>query len=210
MGCSSSSGFKPGQWDPNTGVLNLQRGGAGSKSIKEWPEGKIKRAGPENIRQLKLGFNDLISIPPPAKAGAMRNLEVLELFGNQLTTEALKVAGPELRELRALRVLDLRNNQLRALPPWIGDLANLEKLNVSCNRIESLPPEIGKLEELKELDIQQNVIAEFPAEMANMHSLTTLNYQKNAITELPEHVASLPSLKTVNFMEVKKGAMALR
>lgn len=50
-----------------------------------------------------------------------------------------------LLELRNLRVLSLRQNRLRSIPPAIRELVNLESLNVAGNQLEDLPFEILEL-----------------------------------------------------------------
>ncbi len=42
-----------------------------------------------------------------------------------------------------LRLLDLNDNMLSALPPEIGNLTSLKKLNLGGNLLKELPDEIG-------------------------------------------------------------------
>ena len=85
------------------------------------------------------------------------NLEPrLRIFlANNLFT---KVPSP-LLELRNLRVLSLRNNNLHSISPGIRDLVNLESLNVAGNQLVDLPIEVLHLVSqccLKELILQPN------------------------------------------------------
>ncbi|MCC6453546.1 MAG: hypothetical protein IT328_01250 [Caldilineaceae bacterium] len=51
-----------------------------------------------------------------------------------------------LGNLRSLRFLDLRANQLRHLPPTLHALENLKKLDLSWNKLAAPPPWIHDLE----------------------------------------------------------------
>ena len=64
-------------------------------------------ANPEEVAQLNLAGNDLISLPP------------------------------EIWQLPNLMELYLSGNRLTSLPPEIGQLSNLEKLDLSKNRLTS-------------------------------------------------------------------------
>jgi Leucine-rich repeat (LRR) protein len=56
---------------------------------------------------------------------------------------------PEIGLLTTLEILDLQENQLRALPPEIGRLTELHSLDLRENQLTTLPPEMGKLHGLR-------------------------------------------------------------
>ena len=49
-----------------------------------------------------------------------------------------------------VRVLDVTNNRLQALPDWLFQrFAGLQQLTLSRNRLAALPPDVGMLASLK-------------------------------------------------------------
>ncbi|ELR24633.1 RhoGAP domain containing protein [Acanthamoeba castellanii str. Neff] len=56
----------------------------------------------------------------------------------------------------SVRVLSLRNNQLRQLPPEIGYLKNLEALHLDNNQLTAWPEEMASLRKLKMLTFEGN------------------------------------------------------
>jgi Leucine-rich repeat (LRR) protein len=64
----------------------------------------------------------------------------------------------ELGKLPSLAQLDLRNNQLAALPPALGDAGSLCELRVGFNKLSNLPTTLGMLRNLKTLDIRNNLV----------------------------------------------------
>ena len=86
--------------------------------------------------------------------GDLSNLEILGLFGNQLTGEIL----PELGRLTNLESLYLDDNQLTGeIPPELGRLTNLLQLGLDDNQLTGeIPPELGRLINLEDLTIGGN------------------------------------------------------
>eukprot|EP00741_Cyanophora_paradoxa_P015981 tig00000042_g15427.t1 len=136
-------------WFPWEGRLDL-----GAEGRTEWPTAEIARLGPENIRVLDLGNNELTSIP-----------------------------GAELAKLTNLTGLGLTNNRLTALPPEIGCLAALQALGVGYNRLTALPPEIGCLEALHTLWANSNRLTALPPEVGRLPALQTLYVDHNPVVD---------------------------
>jgi hypothetical protein len=67
-----------------------------------------------------------------------------------------------LRELTALRELDLSGNILAQLPVWVGRLDALETLLLRGNRLSALPESLTALTRLKRIDLADNNFAEIP------------------------------------------------
>jgi Leucine-rich repeat (LRR) protein len=57
-------------------------------------------------------------------------------------------------------MLDLSNNQLKALPKTLTGLNKLEELNLENNQLGSLPPYIYRLRKLKVLNLTGNPLSE--------------------------------------------------
>src|SRR3954470_10393582 len=64
-------------------------------------------------------------------------------------------AGPPVdRGLQELRVMDLRDNALTALPRELGELQRLRTLDLRANPLRSLPDELAGLDALDKLDLR--------------------------------------------------------
>lgn len=96
--------------------------------------------------------------------------EHLELVGHPLDLGnlGLKTVPKSLRNLRDLKVLDLRHNQLQELPSWIGDLTNLIAINISQNQLKTFPTEIGKLSNLFFMIAEENGLERLPDSLASL------------------------------------------
>ena len=81
----------------------------------------------------------------------MTKLQLLLLDGNKLTE-----LPAEIGDLKELRVLSVRDNQLVALPTSIQRMTILEELYLHENKLTELPAEIGDLRELRELSVGHN------------------------------------------------------
>jgi len=81
---------------------------------------------------------------------ASANSTSLDVSGQGLTG-SLKA---EIRQLTALEVLDVSDNQFTGLPAEIGQLSQLRILNLANNPITGLPYELGNLQRLETLDLR--------------------------------------------------------
>ncbi|EMM80707.1 leucine rich repeat protein [Leptospira interrogans str. 2006001854] len=61
--------------------------------------------------------------------------------------------------MKNLQVLDLGSNQLTTLPEGIGQLKNLQTLDLDSNQLTTLPQEIGQLQNLQELFLNNNQLS---------------------------------------------------
>jgi Leucine-rich repeat (LRR) protein len=71
-----------------------------------------------------------------------------------------------------LQLLDLSNNQLRALPDAVFALQELETLELGQNRLLELPTDVKRLTKLQTLDVSHNQLASLPLEQ--LETLTKL------------------------------------
>ncbi len=99
---------------------------------------------------LNLSGEGLTSIP--SSVFSRTELTTLDLSFNRLTG----APQAEIRQLQALKALDLSDNQLTGLPAELGQLKNLETLDVSNNKLTGLPLELGNLTQLRVLDVSGN------------------------------------------------------
>jgi hypothetical protein len=122
--------------------------------------------------------------------------ERLDLRANQLTA-----LPPEIGQLTALQSLYLRANQLTALPPEIGQLTALQSLHLSANQLTALPPEIGQLTALQSLDLSANQLTALPPEIGQLTALQSLYLRENQLTALPPEIGQLTALQSLDLRE---------
>jgi len=83
------------------------------------------------IRRLDLSGNDLRTLP--SSIGILRNVEVLFLNGNPLVSIPDEIEG-----CISLKVLDLRDTLVSALPPSLGKLPNIVDINLINSRLDPI------------------------------------------------------------------------
>ena len=91
----------------------------------------------------------------------------------------------ELGSLAKLQVLDLWGNQLTGpIPASLGGLANLEQLDLSQNQLSgAIPTELGSLTKLQGLWLYRNQLSgEIPAELGSLTDLEELFLSGNQLT----------------------------
>lgn len=111
---------------------------------------------------------------------ALRNLETLNLSGNQL-----KTLPSSLTKLVQLRSLDLSENHLHKVSSSIGKLTNLLHLELAKNRLSHFP-KVSKLPELTYLDVSGCPIMKIEATDLIIPKLRVLKMAKLSITKIPE------------------------
>ncbi|KRY30559.1 Leucine-rich repeat protein soc-2 [Trichinella spiralis] len=114
-----------------------------------------------------------------------KHLTTLNLKENELTALPLDIGT-----WKSLVELNLSTNQLRLLPDDIDKLQNLEILIMSNNYIKRLPPSIGNLKKLRELDLEENELESLPNEIGFLLNLTKLLVQSNKLTSLPRTIGA--------------------
>jgi Leucine-rich repeat (LRR) protein len=112
---------------------------------------------------------------------AVRDLEALRYL--DLHANELAQVPAELCELTALRHLYLFRNQLASLPESLGDLASLEVLMIGDNRIEQLPESIEDLASLERLQLSGNPLAALPDGLRELRRLEVLDIARTGSAE---------------------------
>ncbi|XP_078687467.1 E3 ubiquitin-protein ligase LRSAM1-like [Branchiostoma floridae x Branchiostoma belcheri] len=126
--------------------------------------------------------------------------EVLLLHSNLLSS--LK-GGGILKDLCALRVLDLHQNRLSSLPDDIGELATLQVLNLENNKLTSLPEAVSRLQALQTLNCRENRLTDVHSAIGNMKSLRTLDLSRNRVSVLPKQLCRIKTLESL-LVDVKQ------
>ncbi|XP_052869137.1 leucine-rich repeat and calponin homology domain-containing protein [Anopheles cruzii] len=140
------------------------------------------RSVPETIRglhsltYLDLRNNQLAVLP---REVCTLPLQVLLVSNNRLAT-----LPDELGRMEKLTELDAACNQITHLPARMGDLRSLRSLNLRSNQLVYLPRDLTCLQ-LTFLDISGNKIATLPVELRLMSSLVDLELSNNPLTSPP-------------------------
>ena len=103
----------------------------------------------------------------------------------------------EIGQLADLQQLDLRYNQLTALPPEIGQLGRLERLYLRSNQLKVLPAEIGELAGLQQFYLRSNQLTTLPAEIGRLRNLQQLDLSGNQLSKLPVEIGGLTKLQNL-------------
>jgi leucine-rich repeat protein SHOC2 len=126
----------------------------------------------------------------PGNVDGLTSLELLDLRDNQLAAlpDALGALGPSLQRLL------LGRNRLAALPASLGGLSRLTHLHANWNRLEALPEELGGCAALVELQLSTNRLAQLPGTFSRLTRLRTCALQDNCLLLVPAVVGHMGQL----------------
>ncbi|XP_023599291.1 E3 ubiquitin-protein ligase LRSAM1 [Myotis lucifugus] len=154
-----------------------------------------KEAGADDI--LDISKCELSEIPFGAFATCkVLQKKVLIVHTNHLTSLLPKSCS--VLSLITIKVLDLHDNQLTALPEDIGQLTALQVLNLERNQLTYLPRSIGNLTQLQTLNVKDNKLKELPDTLGELRSLRTLDIRDNEMQRLPQMLAHVRTLETLS------------
>lgn len=187
-----------------------------------------------NLKDLRLS-NNMLSGPLSDRISRLRNLEVLHIQKNSVTS-----LPDALADLGRLRVLNVSENLLESIPFGILQNIPLAELHASKNKLGGalINEDVRELPHLHVLDVTNNSLTSLCAatdislpamhqlncganrlswlpDMTSWTSLLTLVADGNSISELPEGFVGLNKLKSVDFscnnlksLDERIGAMA--
>lgn len=112
-----------------------------------------------------------------------------------LRGEDLTALPPEIAQLSSLQSLDLGSNQLMAMPSEIGQLTNLQSLDLSRNQLSTIPPVIGRLSSLQRLYLSHNQLTIIPSEIGQLFSLQQFYLGHNQLAVVPPEIGLMSSLQ---------------
>jgi len=151
------------------------------------------------LRQLELRENKLDECP--LEIGALKNLEILNISKNTLTSFPGEVAGG----LENLQELYLANNKISGcLPHEMGVMTQLRILSLSNNKISSLPEEMGSMSQLEEVWIVKNALTSLPESIGGWTNVVEIILMENkGLKKLPEGISKLTNLRYLNLDKTK-------
>jgi Leucine-rich repeat (LRR) protein len=82
----------------------------------------------------------------------------------------------EIGKLKKLKILNVSQNQIRALPEF-KETRLLEELIINDNKIDNLPFSIGACDSLKVLQIHHNKIKQVPETLEKLKNLKSVNFE---------------------------------
>ncbi|XP_061560358.1 leucine-rich repeat serine/threonine-protein kinase 1 isoform X2 [Phycodurus eques] len=142
------------------------------------------------VTHLDLSHNNLSSLPSVLPWGLLC-LETLDLSHNRLGQLPPAAASQEVICTRLCEV-NVRGNQLSALPAGLLHLRDLKKLCASKNRLTTLfdmpPPSAwAGLRKLEDLDVSDNRLSALPADVTRaLKSLRRLDVSRNRLGGFPD------------------------
>jgi len=95
--------------------------------------------------------------------------------------------------LSSLQVLDVRCNDLEALPASVGNLSHLRVLDVRINDIQSVPATLGRLYSLRELNLNNNRLNSIPSSVSSL-TLSSLKLAANRLESIPRGLLCMADL----------------
>lgn len=129
--------------------------------------------------------------------GCSSNLSMVERL--DLSRRNLQGNATLISELKALKWLDLSNNDFHGSIPWaFGNLSELEFLDLSLNKFGgSIPRELGSLRNLRTLNLSNNLlVGEIPDELQSLEMLQAFQISSNKLSgSIPLWVGNLTNLR---------------
>ncbi|XP_070570938.1 uncharacterized protein [Ptychodera flava] len=86
-----------------------------------------------------------------------------------------------------MKILDISDNALTAIPEELCEIKTLEVLNISNNNLRKLPEDLAKLSKLRVLGMEGNILMEFPECVCELSDLLELKASNNCFQVIPEN-----------------------
>jgi Leucine-rich repeat (LRR) protein len=151
------------------------------------------------LRTIDISLNNFAGTIP-SSMGNLQELYFLQVGGNQLEAKTSSDWSfvHALINCTYLRVLDVRNNQLRGvIPTNLANISHLNTLVLSGNPISgSIPAEFGMLTNLTDLELDQTLLTgKIPIEIGNLWKLQLLILSNNILSgEIPSTFGNLTQM----------------
>ncbi|KAM3306800.1 hypothetical protein P3S67_013671 [Capsicum chacoense] len=147
---------------------------------------------------LELSNNQLTGLIPNS-LGYLTHLQIVNLGGNNLTSDSLLSFLTSLINCRNLTYLDISFNPLYGmLPASTGNLSTSLRtfFAISCKIQGRIPDEVGNLSSLLDLDLSgNNLVGSTPTSIGNLRKLQRFNLSNNKLTGfVGDHICKLQHL----------------
>ncbi|ODV80852.1 uncharacterized protein CANTADRAFT_25224 [Suhomyces tanzawaensis NRRL Y-17324] len=191
--------------------LKLERLSLQSNQIQELPANLSIIAG--NIRYLDLHNNDLTNLSDIIKE--FTSLEILDLSSNRLwNLPSISILG----NLRNLRVISLKENKFKYLPPVLGELSSLNLIEVAGNPLilpsldviklyQHQRPDLDWVSELKNYMLTNKSLLEF--KLQEQHE-SKIKMNQNLPQPAANHPALVARSKSISETKSKASKAARR
>lgn len=133
------------------------------------------------LKFLDLSHNKIKELPPSFYN--LASLHTLILGHNSLTDASFPDLSEKNDVFPNLHHLDMVENQLSALPPFVYRAHTLQELVVTDNVVASLGPMISSLVSLKQLDMRRNKLTTVPFELTACSKLKSLRLEENPVSD---------------------------
>ena len=124
----------------------------------------------------------------------IKNVEKAEIID---CSNIKKIDYKVLSKAKNVRILSLKNTNLKTIPTEIYGLTNLESLNLEKNNLSKVDSDIKKLTKLKRLVLSNNIFEVFPSELTKLKNLTHLDLSYNGLVTVDNSVKDLRKLKVL-------------
>ncbi|ETS78297.1 hypothetical protein PFICI_10359 [Pestalotiopsis fici W106-1] len=158
------------------------------------------------LEALDLHGNLLMALPLGLRR--LQNLTSLNLAQNKLANDSFEI----LSQIGSLRDLKLGGNLLKGkMNSSFASLVNLEALDLKGNEIDALPDGFERLTRLRVLNLNENSFESLPFDALAQLPLTELYVQKNKLkgTLVDVEVEALPHLQTLDVSNNQLSLIAL-
>jgi Leucine-rich repeat (LRR) protein len=147
------------------------------------------------LEELSLGNNQFSAANIDAFLQNFSNVKVLDLANFGLTAVPQNIPNKP-----NLEILNLSNNTISQNFNNLSGLSNLSELNLSGNQLTQIPPEFSSLTNLKVLNLSNNLFANnYSAPLSALVNLEWLSLENNQISVFPAELSQLTKLIHLNF-----------
>lgn len=139
----------------------------------------------------RLTLSENLTVFPTEILSLADSLEILDLSNNQL-----KALPDEIKQLNKLKIIFASNNLFETLPESLGQCENLEMVGFKANKIKHVPTESLPIK-LRWLILTDNQLTSLPDTLGERPRLQKLALAGNQLTQLPANLTQLTNLELV-------------